>query len=118
MKGGGHCNLETYPEYIRHLRKFINAMEKLSNDKASKASQVPPSSSMADVKQVLEIREEVSRHYRRLSTELTMSLPGHVHTCKRKQWREGSHQPSGRDSFISCIGDSDHAPLEIAMRQP
>ncbi|XP_018512663.1 alpha/beta hydrolase domain-containing protein 17C isoform X2 [Brassica rapa] len=30
VKGGGHCNLETYPEYIKHLRKFINAMEKLS----------------------------------------------------------------------------------------
>ncbi|RLN07556.1 alpha/beta hydrolase domain-containing protein 17C [Panicum miliaceum] len=50
VKGGGHCNLETYPEYIRHLRKFINAMEKLAKDKAPKASQVPPSSSMADVK--------------------------------------------------------------------
>lgn len=30
VKGGGHCNLETYPEYIKYLRKFINAMEKLS----------------------------------------------------------------------------------------
>ncbi|KAK6944385.1 hypothetical protein RJ641_025487 [Dillenia turbinata] len=30
VKGGGHCNLETYPEYIKHLRKFMNAMEKLS----------------------------------------------------------------------------------------
>ncbi|XP_010548512.1 PREDICTED: protein ABHD17C-like [Tarenaya hassleriana] len=30
VKNGGHCNLETYPEYIKHLRKFINAMEKLS----------------------------------------------------------------------------------------
>ncbi|KAF5749539.1 alpha/beta hydrolase domain-containing protein 17B-like [Tripterygium wilfordii] len=30
VKGGGHCNLETYPEYIKHLRKYINAMEKLS----------------------------------------------------------------------------------------
>ncbi|KAJ6857387.1 alpha/beta hydrolase domain-containing protein 17B [Populus alba x Populus x berolinensis] len=30
VKGGGHCNLETYPEYIKHLRKFINAMEKIS----------------------------------------------------------------------------------------
>ncbi|EOA28923.1 hypothetical protein CARUB_v10025171mg [Capsella rubella] len=29
VKGGGHCNLETYPEYIKHMRKFINAMEKL-----------------------------------------------------------------------------------------
>ncbi|CAA7033092.1 unnamed protein product [Microthlaspi erraticum] len=30
VKGGGHCNLETYPEYIKHLRKYINAMEKLA----------------------------------------------------------------------------------------
>ena len=82
MKGGGHCNLETYPEYIRHLRKFINAMEKLSNDKASKASQVPPSSSMADVKQVLEIREEV-RHNRKAANR-TMPPPAHVHRCKLK----------------------------------
>ncbi|KAK4774404.1 hypothetical protein SAY86_009339 [Trapa natans] len=33
VKGGGHCNLETYPEYIEHLHKFINAMEKLSATK-------------------------------------------------------------------------------------
>ena len=45
IKGGGHCNLETHPEYIRHLRKFINAMEKLAKD--SKAAQAPTSSSMA-----------------------------------------------------------------------
>ncbi|XP_019441331.1 PREDICTED: protein ABHD17B-like isoform X2 [Lupinus angustifolius] len=30
IKGGGHCNLETFPEYIKYMRKFINAMEKLS----------------------------------------------------------------------------------------
>lgn len=36
IKGGGHCNLETYPEYIKHLRKFINAMEKLSLTKQQK----------------------------------------------------------------------------------
>ncbi|KAG6589788.1 protein ABHD17C-like [Cucurbita moschata] len=29
VKGGGHCNLETFPEYIKHLRRFINAMEKV-----------------------------------------------------------------------------------------
>ncbi|KAL6591417.1 hypothetical protein ACP70R_026047 [Stipagrostis hirtigluma subsp. patula] len=50
VKGGGHCNLETYPEYIRHLRKFINAMEKLAKDKAAKAPQLQPSSSMTEVK--------------------------------------------------------------------
>ncbi|KAI4344253.1 hypothetical protein L6164_011500 [Bauhinia variegata] len=36
IKGGGHCNLETYPEYIKHLRKFLNAMEKLSLTRQTK----------------------------------------------------------------------------------
>ncbi|KAM0020585.1 putative serine aminopeptidase, S33, alpha/Beta hydrolase [Helianthus debilis subsp. tardiflorus] len=30
VQGGGHSNLESFPEYIRHLRKFVKAMEKLS----------------------------------------------------------------------------------------
>ncbi|KAL2322114.1 hypothetical protein Fmac_026493 [Flemingia macrophylla] len=30
VKGGGHCNLEAFPEYIKHMRKFLNAMEKLT----------------------------------------------------------------------------------------
>ncbi|KAJ7569787.1 hypothetical protein O6H91_01G094000 [Diphasiastrum complanatum] len=28
LKGGGHCNLELYPEYIRRLKKFISFLEK------------------------------------------------------------------------------------------
>ncbi|XP_057727359.1 uncharacterized protein LOC130943483 [Arachis stenosperma] len=28
LKGGNHCNLELFPEYIRHLRKFISTVEK------------------------------------------------------------------------------------------
>lgn len=43
IKGGGHCNLETYPEYIKHLKKFISAMEKLSAKQTKQNSQ-PPSS--------------------------------------------------------------------------
>ncbi|PKA52987.1 hypothetical protein AXF42_Ash001968 [Apostasia shenzhenica] len=29
IKGGNHCNLELYPEYIRHLKKFIAVVEKM-----------------------------------------------------------------------------------------
>ncbi|KAE8701606.1 two-component response regulator ARR12-like isoform 1 [Hibiscus syriacus] len=36
VEGGGHCNLEMFPEYIRHLRKFIKAMEELSITKPAK----------------------------------------------------------------------------------
>ncbi|KAI7734369.1 hypothetical protein M8C21_006006 [Ambrosia artemisiifolia] len=28
LKGGGHCNLEFYPEFIRHLKKFVLALGK------------------------------------------------------------------------------------------
>ncbi|KAL3533153.1 hypothetical protein ACH5RR_006674 [Cinchona calisaya] len=38
VQGGGHCNLETFPEYIKHLCKFVNAMEKHSFSKRSKAN--------------------------------------------------------------------------------
>ncbi|KAL6506121.1 hypothetical protein OROHE_022650 [Orobanche hederae] len=41
VQGGGHCNLETFPEYIKHLRKFISAMEKLSFSKRPKARSGP-----------------------------------------------------------------------------
>ncbi|KAK9144234.1 hypothetical protein Sjap_004137 [Stephania japonica] len=30
IKGGGHCNLELYPDYIRHLCRFIQEMEKMN----------------------------------------------------------------------------------------
>ncbi|KAE8721719.1 Calcineurin-like metallo-phosphoesterase superfamily protein isoform 1 [Hibiscus syriacus] len=43
VEGGGHCNLETFPEYIRHLRKFIKAMEKLSITKPAKQLTSTPS---------------------------------------------------------------------------
>ncbi|KAL0897727.1 hypothetical protein Bca101_081688 [Brassica carinata] len=44
VKGGGHCNLESYPEYIKHLRKFVNAMEKLAiNNPPSKQQDDEPS---------------------------------------------------------------------------
>nr|DAD27358.1 TPA_asm: hypothetical protein HUJ06_028826 [Nelumbo nucifera] len=49
IKGGGHCNLETYPEYIKHLRKFINAMEKISLAQQAKPN-LPPNPAITDTK--------------------------------------------------------------------
>ncbi|KAK9715131.1 hypothetical protein RND81_06G145300 [Saponaria officinalis] len=43
VKGGLHCNLETYPEYIKHLRKFINSMEKLAITQPNKQLTQDPS---------------------------------------------------------------------------
>lgn len=30
IKGGGHCNLELYPDYIRHLCRFVQEMENMT----------------------------------------------------------------------------------------
>lgn len=49
IKGGGHCDLETFPEYMKHLRKFIHAMEKLSLVKQTKPSK-PPNTTITDTK--------------------------------------------------------------------
>ncbi|XP_061351270.1 uncharacterized protein LOC133296323 isoform X1 [Gastrolobium bilobum] len=35
LKGGNHCNLELYPEYLRHLRKFISTVEKPPSQRVS-----------------------------------------------------------------------------------
>ncbi|XP_042503416.1 alpha/beta hydrolase domain-containing protein 17B-like isoform X2 [Macadamia integrifolia] len=48
VKGGGHCNLETYPEYIRHLRKFINAMERI--DVKQPNQNLPPNPNITETK--------------------------------------------------------------------
>ncbi|KAK7340722.1 hypothetical protein VNO77_21433 [Canavalia gladiata] len=34
VKGGNHCNLELYPQFIKHLKKFIVAIEKSSHKKS------------------------------------------------------------------------------------
>lgn len=28
IKGGNHCDLELYPQYIKHVKKFVSAVEK------------------------------------------------------------------------------------------
>ncbi|KAJ0679920.1 putative serine aminopeptidase, S33, alpha/Beta hydrolase [Helianthus annuus] len=35
IKGGKHCNLELFPEYIKHLKKFISAIEKAPSSRNS-----------------------------------------------------------------------------------
>ncbi|CAN1845720.1 Alpha/beta hydrolase domain-containing protein 17B, partial [Linum perenne] len=35
LKGGNHCDLELYPEYLRHLKKFIITVEKSPSRRSS-----------------------------------------------------------------------------------
>ncbi|XP_073002986.1 uncharacterized protein [Typha latifolia] len=36
LNGGGHCNLELYPDYIRHLKKFVSTVAKKTPKDSSK----------------------------------------------------------------------------------
>jgi abhydrolase domain-containing protein 17 len=33
LSGGGHCNLELYPDYIKHLKKFVSSVSKKASSK-------------------------------------------------------------------------------------
>ncbi|XP_010485381.1 PREDICTED: protein ABHD17C-like [Camelina sativa] len=49
VKGGNHCDLEHYPEYIRHLKKFITTVERLPCPRMMSSDQsvdAPPRKSM------------------------------------------------------------------------
>ncbi|XP_020264408.1 protein ABHD17B-like isoform X2 [Asparagus officinalis] len=50
INGGNHCNLELFPDYIRHLKKFVSTVEKSQTTKAEsseslKLSDAPRTSS-------------------------------------------------------------------------
>lgn len=38
IKGGNHCDLELFPQYIKHLKKFIAAIEKSPHQKTGSGS--------------------------------------------------------------------------------
>ncbi|KAI6686296.1 hypothetical protein NL676_032209 [Syzygium grande] len=62
LKGGNHCNLELFPEYLRHLRKFISAIEKLPRVR-------DVSEQSTDNSELPLIATEASRDKSRLSTD-------------------------------------------------
>lgn len=48
IKGGNHCNLELYPEYIKHLKKFVAAIEKRPPTSLECTPKIDENSSLLD----------------------------------------------------------------------
>ncbi|KAI3699457.1 hypothetical protein L2E82_43791 [Cichorium intybus] len=65
LTGGGHCNLEFYPEFIRHLKKFVLALGK------SKVSINSPKNSIPNVENQKKMSESGSKD----TFELRADLP-------------------------------------------
>ncbi|XP_068664722.1 uncharacterized protein [Aristolochia californica] len=48
VKGGNHCDLEVYPEYIRHLKKFISTVESKRHSSRRSTDRFEPSRRSTD----------------------------------------------------------------------
>ncbi|BAF20047.1 uncharacterized protein [Oryza sativa Japonica Group] len=85
VKGGNHCNLELYPEYIKHLKKFVMAIEKLPPTKDESSGSSGPSDPC-------EIGSE-SMQSSRKSTDVkdkSRSSIDHRHSVDRREKPRGS----------------------------
>ncbi|KAJ4962005.1 hypothetical protein NE237_021915 [Protea cynaroides] len=111
LKGGNHCNLELYPEYIRHLKKFISAIEKippeLRNPGVQSAYQSEPPRSSTDNREKLRLSTDQREKFR-LSTDLReKARPSTDHkeksrpsTDRREKSRKSVDRPEkARDSI-------------------
>ncbi|CAH2044889.1 unnamed protein product [Thlaspi arvense] len=51
IKGGNHCDLELYPQYIKHLKKFVSAIEKSPHLRSGTVLQIEKARSSTDVRE-------------------------------------------------------------------
>lgn len=51
IKGGNHCDLELYPQYIKHLRKFVSAVEKSPHLRNGPVPQTEKARSSTDIRE-------------------------------------------------------------------
>ncbi|XP_030536782.1 alpha/beta hydrolase domain-containing protein 17B-like [Rhodamnia argentea] len=70
ISGGGHCNLELYPEYIKHLKKFVLSLNKVKvttndtkeNNEDSEAQKQSSDTGASDTFELAPDLPEVSRN--------------------------------------------------------
>ncbi|KAI3914598.1 hypothetical protein MKW92_037865 [Papaver armeniacum] len=54
VSGGGHCNLELYPEYIKHMKKFVSAIGKSKASSTSSSSKSTKKETTSEQTKLLE----------------------------------------------------------------
>lgn len=58
LEGGNHCDLEHYPEYIKHLKKFITTVERSLSSRMSTGQSENQSSDLEMPRQSVDRREK------------------------------------------------------------
>lgn len=96
VKGGNHCDLEHYPEFIRHLKKFITTVERLPcrrpedkkrDDDAAAAAAAAPRKSVDNrrekPRQSTERKPPKSQSKKSSSSKLRISFDHHLDRSRR-----------------------------------
>ncbi|MCL7032592.1 hypothetical protein MKW94_028686 [Papaver nudicaule] len=60
VSGGGHCNLELYPEYIKHMKKFVSAVGKSKASSTSSSKSTKKESTSEQTKLLESAKSELS----------------------------------------------------------
>ncbi|KAF6176959.1 hypothetical protein GIB67_027759 [Kingdonia uniflora] len=82
LKGGNHCDLELYPEYIKHLRKFISTVEKPPSQRINSRRSTDQSEQSRRSTDCLEVSRKSTDHRREKPRQSTdrhdkLKIPGH-----------------------------------------
>ncbi|KAL6545648.1 hypothetical protein OROGR_009522 [Orobanche gracilis] len=71
IKGGNHCDLELYPEYIKHLKKFVSAVEKPPSNDTCREEVLTVWNILGGASIVLKLQERAPARERNLGVALT-----------------------------------------------
>ncbi|XP_020571474.1 protein ABHD17C-like isoform X2 [Phalaenopsis equestris] len=81
LRGGGHCNLELFPEYIKHLKKFVAYVAKRKATSSSKVTETDDrdENKLVESRSPLETTEPSSRpEVSRISSDNRIKNPNKV----------------------------------------
>lgn len=84
VEGGNHCDLELFPEYIRHLKKFISAMEQSPATRNESTKSSDPSDSPRPSIGCFEISRK-STDQGSKSTPMTDNKEKHRHSTDQRE---------------------------------
>ncbi|KAF7030329.1 hypothetical protein CFC21_041891 [Triticum aestivum] len=76
LSGGGHCNLELYPDYIRHLKKFVSSLGKKSTKPDLKELPATEDTSRKDAESVSSDKTQEAAKCRQISRKSLDSRVG------------------------------------------
>jgi abhydrolase domain-containing protein 17 len=109
IKGGNHCNLELYPEYIKHLKKFVAAIEKRKPPSLNDIPKIDENSSLQDPPAVSSDRMSTDQKLEnpRASVDQRESKPGQNIDCKERENGKPRSSVDRREKSRKSVDASD-----------